>query len=109
MKGRYYMPTCQSCKRKWTWKETIKTSLALKDSSMNCPHCSKLQYLTAKSKKRSTMSMFFIIAPLAIFFNDSPFIGLVALIVTCLLFMGIWPFLIELSNKKESLRSNSKS
>lgn len=96
------MPKCNGCRRKWSWFETIKSSFVLNGLDMKCPYCKKRQYLTAKSKKKSAMSVFFIISPVALFYNLSPSMGLASLIGACLFYIGISPYLVEFSNKKGS-------
>lgn len=96
------MPKCKSCGKQWGWKDTVKSSLATGVKGMVCPYCKKQQYLTAKSKKRCTMYMFFIISPLALFYNSSVTFGFIALIAACMLYMAIWPSLVELSNQEDS-------
>jgi len=95
------LPKCQSCKKEWGYKESLKSTWDF-GKNMNCPYCKRKQYLTAKSRKNSMMIMFFIISPLALFFNSSQLWGLVALVLACVVYIGIWPFIIQLSNKEET-------
>jgi len=96
------MPKCQRCRKEWSWIETIKSSFITSGKGMDCPHCKKKQHLTAKSRKRSTISMFVIISPLAFFYNVSPLIGFASLIGACLVYMGVWPYFVELTNQEKS-------
>ena len=98
------MPTCQSCGKDWSWKQTVKSSFTL-DTGMKCPHCESKQYLTTKARRRS--SIFPFIVPLLILlpllFDLSISVMFSIFIVFYLVFIGIYPFLIELSNQEESL------
>jgi len=95
------MPKCQNCKRQWSYIETLKCTWDF-GKNMKCSYCGRQQYLTKESRKKTMMTMFFMIAPLALFFNSSQLLGLGALAVICVLYILIWPFLVELSSKENS-------
>ncbi|WP_188383818.1 TIGR04104 family putative zinc finger protein [Ornithinibacillus halotolerans] len=98
------MPTCQNCSKEWKWKQTFKKSFTIK-SYIECPYCSEKQYLTAKTRKRSTLPAF--IAPLVLFlkliFNIPIIIVLFILIGVLLATLALYPYIIELSNEEEPL------
>src|SRR5699024_2874960 len=98
------MPTCQNCGKDWRWKQTVNSSFTL-DTGMKCPHCESKQYLTTKARNRS--SIFPFIVPLhnllVLFFNLSISVMLSIFVVFYLVFIGIYPFLIELSNQEKPL------
>jgi CXXC-20-CXXC protein len=98
------MPTCQHCHRKWTWKQTFKKSFTL-SHQLTCPFCGEKQYITSKARKRSAYLSF--IPPLTlllpIFFDISSILSISILIGSGLCLIGIYPFMIELSNKEEPL------
>lgn len=98
------IPTCQNCHKKWSWKQTFKRSFTL-GGGMICPYCEKKQYLTARMRKRSTIIPF-IITPLImlgnLFFGPS-YVFVFALLSLLPLFLGAYPFFIELSNEEEPL------
>ncbi|WP_081755932.1 TIGR04104 family putative zinc finger protein [Paucisalibacillus sp. EB02] len=98
------MPTCQNCGKEWSWKQTCKKSFTL-DTGMKCPHCHEKQYLTTKSRKRSSFSTFLIpfIFLLSLVLNLSTLATLFTIIGAGLLLLGFHPFFIELSNKEEPL------
>ena len=97
------MPTCQNCNQKWSWKQTLKSSLTLA-TGMICPYCKEKQYVTSRTRKRSSLVGF--IAPILMLLNIffGPSIAIVfILIVFFPLFLGIYPYWIELSNEEEFL------
>ena len=95
------MPTCQNCDNKWSWKQTFKKSFTL-GTGMTCPFCGVKQYITPRSRKKSSLVAF--IAPILLlsnlFFGPSLLI-LFVLIGSISLFLGLYPFYIEISNKEE--------
>lgn len=98
------MPTCQNCHHKWSWKQTFKRSFTL-GGGMTCPYCEEKQYVTSRVRKKSTIIPFIIMALIMLsnlFFGPS-YIFLFALVSLMPLFLWIYPFFIELSNKDESL------
>src|SRR5699024_3825172 len=98
------MPTCQNCDKDWSWKQAVKSSFTL-DTGMKCPYCESKQYLTTKARKRS--SMFPFIVPLLIllpWFSELSIPAMISIFIGFyLVFLGIYPFLIELSNREERL------
>ncbi|WP_338025379.1 TIGR04104 family putative zinc finger protein [Caldalkalibacillus thermarum] len=103
-RGFMKMPVCQNCGERWTWNQTFKRMFTLA-TSMRCPYCEKKQYLTTKSRRRSSFCGF--VPPLTlllpIIFDASSLTTIIILIGTSLLMIGIWPFFIELSNQEEPL------
>jgi len=92
------VPTCQSCSKKWTWKQTIKTIFRFE-----CPYCAKRQYESASSRIRSGV---FWLVPLVFLPINAGFgfsVGLALLIAVILGFiiLGLYPFILKLSNEEE--------
>ncbi|SFG68457.1 cxxc_20_cxxc protein [Halobacillus alkaliphilus] len=98
------MPVCKSCKEEWTWGETMKKSFTLA-AGITCPHCEKKQYLTASSRKKSSLSIFLIplVMLISLLFDNSSPLFLFFLIGIGALVMSIQPFIMELSNEEEQL------
>ncbi|MBY7143978.1 hypothetical protein KFZ56_13175 [Virgibacillus sp. NKC19-3] len=98
------MPTCQNCHHKWSWKQTFKKSFTL-GGGMTCPYCEEKQYITPRTRTRSTIITFIIIALFMLsnlFFGPS-YIFFFVIISVLPLFLVTYPFFIELSNKEEPL------
>jgi len=93
------MPTCQNCKREWTWKQTIRRMFYLK-----CPYCGKKQYESAASKKRTPFGLVpLIVLPIGVLLNFQWWlvagsIGLLTVAILC-----IYPYFLQLSNEEEAL------
>lgn len=98
------MPTCQSCFEKWSWKETFKKSFTL-DIGMKCPYCNKMQYYSSRFRKRSSLIPFIIITLIMLgnFIFGPSYIFFLTLIGLFPLFMGVYPFFVELTNEEEPL------
>lgn len=97
------MPTCQNCKKEWSWKQTFKKMFTL-DTAMECPHCGKKQYYSKRARKKSVVLILSI--PFIILFNlldISPYLFGGIYIIYSLSIMVVFPFLIELSNEEEPL------
>ncbi|MFA1822515.1 TIGR04104 family putative zinc finger protein [Virgibacillus oceani] len=95
------MPICQNCHHKWNWKQTFKRSFTL-DNGMTCPYCEEKQFLTSRARKRSTAIPFLV--PLIMLGNlifGTTYFSLIALIILIPFIFGIYPIIIELSNKEE--------
>ncbi|TFJ94397.1 TIGR04104 family putative zinc finger protein [Lentibacillus salicampi] len=95
------MPTCQSCHKKWTWKQTMK-AMSILDIRLTCPYCGNKQYLTAKARKKTNIVNFVI--PLAILpgpvFDLAPLASIGIFIGAAMLVVVINPYLTELSNEE---------
>ncbi|WP_200411805.1 TIGR04104 family putative zinc finger protein [Virgibacillus salexigens] len=97
------MPTCQNCHNKWSWKQTFKRTFT--SDGMTCPYCEDKQYLTSRVRKGSAIIPFIMITLIMLcnlFFGPS-FIFFFALLGVIPLFFVIYPFFVEVSNKKEAL------
>lgn len=98
------MPTCQHCKRKWTWRESFKNSFEV-NSGMTCPYCKTTQYVTTQSKRKSGLLNF--LPPLTLlipaFFPISLLTTLIILTGTSIFVIIIYPLLMELTSKEEPL------
>lgn len=95
------MPTCQNCDNEWSWKQTCKKYFTL-DTGMACPYCGEKQYVTSRSRKKS--SIFLFIGPalmlINLFFGPS-LIVLFILLGSFPLIVGVYPLMIELTSKEE--------
>ncbi|MBM7553486.1 TIGR04104 family putative zinc finger protein [Thalassobacillus pellis] len=98
------MPVCDSCKQEWSWKETMSGSLMWK-SKAKCPYCGEEQYMTAKSKRQSSMMSLIPVVPMSITiqFGLSVFLYLPMVIVLGLLAGSLAPRYIKLASYEEPL------
>lgn len=98
------MPSCDSCKQRWSWKETMKSSFTL-NPAMKCPKCGERQYLTKKSRKRMLLFNWLILTPLLLnmFFDLSFFFLLFLIIFLFVLSISLMPFNMELTEEEEPL------
>ncbi len=102
--GGVTMPTCQNCNRTWTWKQTFKKSFTL-GSAIICPYCGANQYVTTRTRKISSMITTITIAVIMlmnVLFGPS-LLFFVALIAATPTYLGIYPYLVELTNQEEPL------
>ncbi|WP_082411907.1 TIGR04104 family putative zinc finger protein [Thalassobacillus devorans] len=102
--GVIYMPVCDHCKKKWTWKETVFSKLML-SSSAPCPYCGEKQYASAKTRKRGGIMVLSVIIPMFIvsLFDFSMLFYILFGLIVFFIVMGLSPFYYELSSKEESL------
>ncbi|MFC3040509.1 TIGR04104 family putative zinc finger protein [Virgibacillus xinjiangensis] len=98
------MPVCKTCDNKWSWKETYIASFTL-SVGMTCPYCGEKQYLTAKSRIKSSSISFVspIIVLMSTFFDVSIALWLLILISYMFLIIIIIPFFYELTDEEEPL------
>jgi len=98
------MPTCQSCHHEWSWSETFRKSFTL-DTALTCPHCGNKQYITKKSRKRTSLLVFSIplIMLLRLIFSMTPLISIILFVGVGLIVFISFPYLTELSNQEEPL------
>ncbi|CDQ20244.1 TIGR04104 family putative zinc finger protein [Halobacillus karajensis] len=99
------MPTCQNCKNKWSWSQTMKQQMKLK-SKITCDYCGKRQYLSEKSQFKHAVLSFMVMLILIWIFNksDAAFVLNIVFFIIGITVMSITsPFLTELSNEKEQL------
>lgn len=97
------MPTCQNCKNKWSWKQTVKKSFII-IYGMTCPYCGEMQYPTARMRK--TSAIFPVIISFIMLGNllfGPSYVALFALLGLIPLLFIINPFFVELSNEEETL------
>ena len=98
------MPTCQNCHTAWSWKQTFKKSFTL-NTAMICPYCGENQYVTSRTRKTSSMITSITLAVimlLNVFWGPS-LIFVMALVASIPIYLGSYPFLVELSNQEEPL------
>ncbi|TLS37111.1 TIGR04104 family putative zinc finger protein [Pseudalkalibacillus caeni] len=98
------MPACQNCGYTWKRKETTLKMLTFK-SSYRCPNCLQKQYLSAETRKRSSLYSlpFFLIIPFLAAFNIHFSVTLVIAVVYLVFYISYLPFTIKLSNENEPL------
>ncbi|WP_313467514.1 TIGR04104 family putative zinc finger protein [Carnobacterium sp.] len=98
------MPTCQNCKNKWGWKETFKKTFTT-DPAMKCPYCGEKQYTSLKTRKWSLLFSMLPLLPLLLnIFLDISLLMMIGLIIgSGILYICLYPFVLELSNQEEPL------
>ncbi|WP_156288560.1 TIGR04104 family putative zinc finger protein [Oceanobacillus salinisoli] len=92
------MPNCQTCGRKWTWMQTVKSLRNI------CPHCGTKQYPSQASRKKnliSTLILLILIFAANGLFDFSIGWSTVIVIFVTLAMISIHPLFLELSNKEE--------
>ncbi|WP_079478889.1 TIGR04104 family putative zinc finger protein [Halobacillus salinus] len=97
------MPTCQNCKRKWSWSETVKQQLK---SKYICPYCGQRQHLSEKSQfMQAVLTLVTSLAIIFVFTNiEESWVSLLVLIIISITVLLVTaPFVTELSNEKEQL------
>ncbi|MEC2158493.1 TIGR04104 family putative zinc finger protein [Virgibacillus halodenitrificans] len=94
------MPTCQNCGKKWTWKQTVKTLFRLKKC---CPYCGKKQYESASSRRRTSAFLLIplVLLPINAWFEFSVGMVLLLAIPLYIILLGLYPFILKLSNEME--------
>ncbi|MGP4108945.1 TIGR04104 family putative zinc finger protein [Virgibacillus sp. L01] len=92
------MPVCQNCGEKWTWKQTVKTMFRLK-----CPHCGEKQYESASSRIRGGVFVLIplVLLPINAWLEFSIGTVLILAIIFAFIIIGLYPFIIKLSNEEE--------
>ena len=95
------MPTCQNCNKKWSWKQTFKKSFTMA-SGMACPYCNKKQYVTFGTSIRTTMFTFVGLSIMTFgnWIFEGSFVIMSIAISFVPLFVILYPFWVELSNKE---------
>ncbi|RDW19751.1 TIGR04104 family putative zinc finger protein [Oceanobacillus chungangensis] len=94
------MPNCQKCGQQWSWSQTLKVNFKL--DGMECPNCGEKQYVTSKSKKKlNRISYLPAMLIILLLFDLSLQITIGFIIVGCILMIGFYPFLIELTSEDE--------
>lgn len=98
------MPTCQNCKKHWSWMQTLKSQFVL-DIGMKCPFCNSKQYPNGKTRIKFFLSLIIVLSPIIFpaFFNISPVISATLIFVLAALSLLIYPFYTELSNDDTTL------
>lgn len=97
-----YCPNCHSKILRWY---LFKRSLIKKEYPVKCPECSQPLYFTAKSLKM-TLALITILPIMLIMFvvfNVQEEITGLIMLVTLLIMLTGYPFLLELTDKEEKL------
>lgn len=100
------MPACKSCGEKWNWKQSIRMSLTKSaDTGVDCPHCQKKQYLTKRSIKINNLFLFLLplVIIISILLQVHFFLSMGIIVVTFVLMLVTYPFVVELSEDVEPL------
>jgi len=99
------LPNCAHCGYQWTWKQSMQRYLAMGhiDHGMECPSCHHQQYITKKVHRRLATIRFipYIFTIFSIFLFSLP-VTILILIISIIGMVGIHPFMMTLSNEKES-------
>src|SRR5699024_720221 len=100
------MPACQKCKQKWTWKQTFERTFT-PHKEIICPYCNEKQFITTRTKDISGIMTFAaIIIMFLAYFLFEPAIVALFIIIPAPLFIWIFPYTVELSNKKDSAKNS---
>jgi len=96
------MPTCDYCKTKWTYKETLKMLFSFK-AEMICPHCGERQYQSKKSQAIAPFTGLIVFLPLllSIFIDIPVFLSLLLIPILAIGVLLSFPFFTRLSSKEE--------
>ncbi|NYF26336.1 TIGR04104 family putative zinc finger protein [Sporosarcina sp. JAI121] len=98
------MPNCESCGRKWNWKNTFIKFLRF-GSGIECLYCGEKQFVAPESRKRVgliSISPSLTLIPAVLLKLNLPII-ISILCVTAILAMVLALYMIELSNEDEPL------
>ncbi|MEK5440308.1 MULTISPECIES: TIGR04104 family putative zinc finger protein [unclassified Fredinandcohnia] len=99
------MPTCQNCKRKWSWFDSIKKLLAFR-KKMICNHCGEIQYQSTTSRNTTTSLLVLLpisTLPFSIMFDLSPISVLLLGLALIFVALFVMPLLLKLTDKEEPL------
>jgi CXXC-20-CXXC protein len=92
------VPTCQSCHKEWSWKQTFISSAGL-DTAMKCPFCDTKQYPDEKTRKRTYLLSIMILLPMLLpFFGISSVISFVLIFFLGGLVLLVHPFYTQVTN-----------
>ncbi|WP_273853075.1 TIGR04104 family putative zinc finger protein [Guptibacillus spartinae] len=96
------MPTCKNCGYTWRWREAMRLIYRQKAA---CPKCHEKQYLSAKSRKRSSYTSMLVVIPLGItsIYKLSLWFYLGFSFSILVLILLLSPFYYSLSNEEEPL------
>ncbi|WP_283152823.1 TIGR04104 family putative zinc finger protein [Guptibacillus hwajinpoensis] len=96
------MPTCRTCGYTWNWKEAMRLIYRAKAC---CPNCDANQYLSAKSRKRSSYTSMLVVIPLAItsIYRLSLWFYLSFSFALLIILLLLSPLYYQLSNEEEPL------
>ncbi|MCG1028450.1 hypothetical protein J5S49_09100 [Virgibacillus halodenitrificans] len=99
------MPTCENCKYKWTYVQTIRVQFRFR-GGIRCPNCHKRQYLTTKSQVTNVAISLVMIYILS-FINDKQTItlisGILYIIALTLIMQLVTPLVTTLTSRKSTL------
>ncbi|MEH7380407.1 TIGR04104 family putative zinc finger protein [Bacillus sp. JJ1533] len=98
------MPTCQNCKRKWSWFDSIKKLLTFR-KRMKCNHCREIQYQSTSSRNTTSLLVLLPIStiPFSVMFDLSPISVLLLGLTLMLVALFVMPLLLKLTDKEEPL------
>ncbi|MFC7747628.1 TIGR04104 family putative zinc finger protein [Lentibacillus kimchii] len=101
-KGGDLMPTCQSCGKKWTWRQTVNQLLVL-SYGMTCPYCGDEQYEndSAIAKRIFLLFLSLLLLRVAEKLNLPGTILLIMIVSLLLIIVITYPMILKLSNDEE--------
>ncbi|HWO75388.1 MAG TPA: TIGR04104 family putative zinc finger protein [Bacillus sp. (in: firmicutes)] len=98
------MPTCQYCKSKWTWFDSLKNVMSFR-KKMFCRYCGNYQYQSKSSRNKISLlvTLPVLLLPFSVVFNWSISSVLLLHFVLIMAVFGILPFFLQLSKHDEPL------
>ncbi|MEH7379161.1 TIGR04104 family putative zinc finger protein [Bacillus sp. JJ1533] len=98
------MPTCQNCKRKWSWFDSIKKLLIFR-KRMKSNHCGEIQYQSTSSRNTTSLLILLPIStiPFSVMFDLSPIAVLLLGLALMIVALFAVPLLLKLTDKEEPL------
>ncbi|MGN4127801.1 TIGR04104 family putative zinc finger protein [Lysinibacillus sphaericus] len=99
------MPKCIECKKKWTWKQSMR-SIVTFSRFIGCPHCGKKQMLTSMTRISILLLVFVPYITMPYVIDDEVKGSAVAIGVAIYLFtlLMMMPFLMDLREVPKHLQ-----
>ncbi|MGG3891756.1 TIGR04104 family putative zinc finger protein [Metabacillus fastidiosus] len=98
------MPTCQNCRKKWSWFDSIKKLFTFR-KSMKCNHCGEIQYQSSSSRNKTSLFVLLpiITIPFSVMFDLSLNFVLLLELILILVVLFVIPLFLKLTDKEEPL------
>ncbi|WP_226577796.1 TIGR04104 family putative zinc finger protein [Halobacillus litoralis] len=98
------MPKCNHCQNQWSWIDCMRKAFRLR-SEFICRYCGAKQYQTQASMRRTSLLSLIplLLLPVVILFNLSIPISLAFFFIAEVLYLSVFPFVLELTSKHEPL------
>ncbi|MDQ1143853.1 CXXC-20-CXXC protein [Bacillus sp. SORGH_AS 510] len=98
------MPTCQKCRKNWTWFDSIKKLLIFR-KSMKCNHCGEIQYQSSSSRNKTSLFVLLpiITIPFSVIFDLSLNTVLLLELILIVVVLFAMPLFLKLTDKEEPL------